>query len=84
MVEYRCNLTIGDISPQSFKDFQLVLDEATNEFQVKSFKDGFAWGKGASPKGAVISALKQGIRMNKIDLGNTYVPIHECLDAVRD
>lgn len=81
---YECNMTIGDLTPEVFKDFKLVLNELTNEYEIEAFEDGFIWGRGKSPKGAVISALNQGIRMKDIDLGRTYVPIHECLEAIKN
>ena len=67
-----------------FKDFKLVLNEMTDEFEVQSLEDGFAWGKGKSPKGAIIGALRQGVRMGDIDISAAYVPIQECLEAVKD
>lgn len=84
MKEFSCSMTIGDITPQTFKDFQLVFEEKTDEFKVKSFDDGFEWGIGKTPKGAVISALRQGIRMKNIDLNDIYVPIHECIRCVKE
>ena len=67
-----------------YKNFKLVLEEETEEYRVESLDDGFVWSRGKSTKGAIIGALRQGIPMREIDISEAYVPIHECLQAVRD
>lgn len=67
-----------------FKSFKLVLEEETDEYKVESLEDGFVWSRGKSSKGAVIGALRQGIPMREIDISSAYVPIHECIKAVKE
>ena len=85
-MSYECNLQsnrIGLITVKNLYDFKLALDEVTNTFKVTSNKDGFVWGEGASVKGAMISALHQGIRLRDVDIRDHYVPIKEVLNVVK-
>lgn len=82
-----CNLEanrIGRITVKNLYDFKLALNEATQEFEVTSNKDGFRWGAGKSTKGAMISAMRQGIQLRNIDISEAYVPIKEVIKAVKD
>lgn len=60
-----------------------ITDTESGRFQVIDMK-GFAFGDGASIKGAVISALRCGVRMKDINFNGHWVPIRECLQAVKD
>ena len=83
---YECNLRqnrIGVITLKNFYDYKLALNEATQEYEVTSTKDGFRWGAGKSTKGAMISALRQGIPLKKIDITCAYVPVKEVIEAVK-
>ena len=47
------------------------------EYKVVGLSDGFAWGKGKSIKGAIISALINKVQLNQIDFNGHWVPIKE-------
>lgn len=84
-MSYETNLKanrIGVITVKNLYDFKLALDETKKEFTVTG-KDGFVWGRGKSTKGAMISALHQGIRLRDVDIRDHYVPIKEVLDIVK-
>lgn len=84
-MSYECNLQsnrIGVITVKNLYDFKLALDEVTKEFTVTG-KDGFVWGRGKSTKGAMISALNQGIQLRKIDMRDHYVPVKEIIKIIK-
>ena len=84
-MSYETNLKanrIGVITVKNLYDFKLALDETKKEFTVTG-KDGFVWGRGKSTKGAMISALHQGIPLRNVDIRDHYVPIKEVLDVVK-
>lgn len=84
---YECNLKanrIGKITIKNLYDYKLALNEATQEFEVISTKDGHRWGAGKSTKGAVISACNCGIRLKDIDLHEAYVPIKEVIEVIKN
>ncbi len=60
-----------------------ITDTESGRFQVIDM-DGFAFGDGASVKGAVISALRCGVRLRDINFNGYWVPIKECIQAVKD
>ena len=60
-----------------------ITDTDSGRFQVIDM-EGFAFGDGASIKGAVISALRCGVRMRDINFNGHWVPVRECLQAVKD
>jgi len=60
-----------------------ITDTESGRFQVVDM-EGFAFGDGASIKGAVISALKCGVRMRDINFNGHWVPVKECIQAVKD
>ena len=85
---FECNLRanrIGKITitKGDLYKFKLALNEATGRYEVKSNKDGFVWGEGASTKGAVIGACRQGIQLKDINLSGGYVPIKEVIEAIK-
>lgn len=85
-MSYETNLKanrIGVITVKNLYKFRLALDEVTDTFKVTSNEDGFVWGEGASVKGAMISALHQGIQLRDVDIRDHYVPIKEVLDVVK-
>lgn len=85
MTCYECNLKpnrIGRITAKNLYDFKLSLDETTKQFKVTG-KDGHIWGQGASVKGAMISAMNCGVQLRDIDIHEFYVPIKECIKAVK-
>ena len=60
-----------------------ITDTESGRFQVIDM-EGFAFGDGASIKGAVISALRCGVRMKDINFNGHWVPVRECIQAVKD
>lgn len=60
-----------------------ITDTESGRFQVIDM-EGFAFGDGASVKGAVISALRCGVRLRDINFNGHWVPIKECIQAVKD
>lgn len=60
-----------------------ITDTESGRFQVVDM-EGFAFGDGASIKGAVISALRCGVRMKDINFNGHWVPVKECIQAVKD
>lgn len=83
---YECNLQanrIGRITVKNLYDYKLALNEATQEFEVISTKDGYRWGAGKTTKGAVISACRCGVRLKDINLSAGYVPIKEVIEAIK-
>lgn len=83
-----CNLRsnrIGviTITKGHLKDFKMALNEVTKEYEVFSNKDGFIWSRAKSPKGAVIGACHNGIRLRDIDISETYVPLQEVIEVIK-
>lgn len=77
---------IGVITTKNLYDFKLALNEVTNRFEVTG-KDGHMWGDGASAKGALISACRCGIRLNKIDTYGIDLNgkvINEVISVIKD
>lgn len=76
----------NDVEVKTFanngRKFKIVNDE-NGRFKVIDF-DGFAMGQGASVKGAVIGALVCGVRLREINFNGHYVPVKECLEAVKN
>lgn len=52
-------------------------------FEVIDVKDDFAWGKSVSVKGAVINAMNNGVRLKNINFNGHWVPVQECIQAVK-
>lgn len=85
-MSFECNLEanrIGRITVKNLYDYKLSLNEATQEFEVRSLEDNFRWGAGKSTKGAMISAMRQGIQLRDIDITEAYVPIKEVIRAIK-
>ena len=81
-----CNLQsnrIGVITVKDYKDFKLVLNNKTNEYEVIGNKDAHIWGRGKSTKGAVISACHCGVRLRDIDISDAYVPLKEVVEVLK-
>lgn len=77
---------IGVITTKNLYEFKLALNEVNNRFEVTG-KDGHMWGDGASAKGALISACRCGVRLNKIDTYGVDLngkTIHEVVCAIKD
>lgn len=60
-----------------------ITNTDSGRFQVIDM-EGFPFGDGASTKGAVISALRCGVRLRDINFNGHWVPIKECIQAVKD
>lgn len=61
--------------------FKIVNDE-TGRFKVVDM-EGFAMSDSNSIKGAVIGALACGVPLREINFNEHFVPIKECIEAVR-
>ena len=55
------------INMKNYTVIRAITDEGV-DYRVVENKDNFAWSKSGSPRGAVIDALKQGIKLSKIDM----------------
>ena len=60
-----------------------IVNSDNEQVKVIDVVDGFSWGQGASVKGAVISALRCGVPLKEINFNGHYVPVKECIQAVK-
>lgn len=60
-----------------------IINDESKQIKVVDVVDGFSWGQGASVKGAVISALRCGVPLKEINFNGYYVPVKECIQAVK-
>ena len=60
-----------------------IVSESSDNVKIVEIKTGDTYSSSKSVKGAVIGALAIGIRLNTIDFNNNWVPVGECLQAVR-
>ncbi|MBO5478549.1 MAG: hypothetical protein J6J36_08115 [Clostridia bacterium] len=59
-----------------------IINDETGRFKVIDM-EGFAMGDSPSIKGAVISALACGVPLREINFNGHWVPVRECLEAVK-
>ena len=60
-----------------------IRSESSDNVQVVEINTGESYSSSKSVKGAVIGALAIGINLSTINFNNHWVPIRECIRAVR-
>lgn len=82
-VVVKCNDEVDKCTFANHSRRYKIVNADNEQVKVVDVVDGFNWGQGASVKGAVISALRCGVPLKEINFNGHYVPVKECIQAVK-